>query len=81
MRTFDEKTGEISRVICNQCGRELKVERGVIREGVFHGQTCFGFESRKDGTRQTFDLCEDCYYQLCRKFLIPVEEEDLTELL
>lgn len=81
MRTFEEKTGVISRVICNQCGRELSVKHGMIREGVFHGETCFGYDSRKDGIRQTFDLCEDCYDQLCGKFLIPVEEEELTELL
>ena len=65
MRTFVEKTGEISRVICNRCGRELRVKQGAIREGVFHGETCFGYDSRKDGTRQSFDLCEDCYDELC----------------
>ena len=81
MRTFVEKTGEMSRVICNRRGRELRVKQGAIREGVFHGETCFGYDSRKDGTRQSFDLCEDCYDELCRSFLIPVEVEEQRELL
>lgn len=81
MRKLDEKTGELQRVICNQCGKELLVNQGIVREGVFLGDSAFGYFSRKDGRLLKFDLCEDCYDELCKGFLIPVEVENRTELI
>lgn len=79
MRKF--KNGELQQVVCNRCGRELKSERGIIREGCFTADVRFGYFSRKDGERHRFDLCEQCYDQWISDFCIPVEKITETELL
>lgn len=81
MRKFDEAEKNLTAVICNGCGRELKVEGGVLREGCFEGRQTFGYFSSMDGERHGFDLCEDCYRKLIQQFCIPVEREENTELL
>lgn len=78
MRSYEEK--ELKEVCCNRCGRKLKVEGGVLKEGCFKGNSLFGYFSRRDGIRHSFDLCEDCYDDLLQTFSIPVEEIEETEL-
>lgn len=75
------QNGELIQVICNQCGRQLRVERGILREGCFGADTIFGYFSSRDGVRHRFDLCEECYEKLIESFCIPVEETVETELL
>ena len=59
MREFQRGTGEkLIRVVCNRCGKEMRVENGCLKEGCFHGEAHFGYFSRKDGSSQQFDLCE-----------------------
>lgn len=81
MRKFDKDQKILTAVICNGCGRKLKVEGGVLREGCFEGKQSFGYFSSRDGESHSFDLCEDCYDRLVRQFCIPVEKEESTELL
>lgn len=76
-----EENGKLTQVRCNGCGRELKVENEIIREGCFTADVRFGYFSRKDGVRHKFDLCEDCYDKRIGTFAIPVEEEPETEFL
>lgn len=78
---FDNETKELKMVVCNQCKKELKVKNGLLMEGCFHGKIAFGYFSNKDGIRHSFDLCEECYDKMTRGFAIPVEEEELSELL
>ena len=75
------ENGKLTQIICNACGRELKVEKEIIREGYFTADVRFGYFSRKDGMRHAFDLCEDCYDSWIGSFVIPVEEVPETELL
>lgn len=75
------ENGKLTQIRCNGCGRELKLENEMIREGYFTADVCFGYFSRKDGIRQKFDLCEDCYDKWIGSFVLPVEEEPQTELL
>jgi hypothetical protein len=82
MRQYlDHNKNELQRVVCNQCGRELKVERGILMEGAFHGEVLWGYFSEKDGERHSFDLCESCYEKLRGGFRIPVTAEEQTEFL
>ncbi len=82
MRKYCDVEGrKLMRVICNQCGRELKVENGDLREECFSADLVFGYFSRKDGAVHHFDICEDCYDQMIARFAVPVEEETATELL
>ena len=61
-----EENGKLTQVRCNGCGRELKLEKEIIREGYFAADVRFGYFSRKDGLRHKFDLCEDCYDKMDR---------------
>ena len=66
---------EISKMICNQCGKEIPVSGGHEMEGVFRVDYEWWYFSEKDGERHSFDLCEACYDKLLRSFQIPVEIE------
>ena len=81
MRGFQEDQKILKTVICNGCGRELKVEGGILKEGCFEAKQVFGYFSSMDGKRQQFDLCETCYQKLVEQFVIPAETEEMTELL
>lgn len=72
---------QLTKIVCNQCGRILKIQNGILQEGVFRGMADWGFFSEKDGEIHSFDLCEKCYDRLIFGFSIPVETEEQTELL
>lgn len=80
MRRYGQD-GKLMMAVCNKCGKALKVENGYLREFCFEADAVFGYFSKKDGTSQHFDLCEDCYDDLTAHFLVPVEEKEETELL
>lgn len=80
MRKTDGNEKELRAVICNGCGRQLKVEKGVLREGCFCAEQTFGYFSSMDGKRVGFDLCEECFQKLLDRFVIPAEIEEETEL-
>lgn len=82
MRKFVDGTErEVEAVICNRCGRSMKTENGILKEGCFRGDSVFGYFSRRDGKRHRFDLCEDCYNKIIADFAVAVEETDENELL
>lgn len=72
---------KLVQVVCNQCGRELKVEGGYLKEGCFEADAVFGYFSKKDGKRHLFDLCETCYDKMTAQFTVPVNVEEETEFL
>ncbi|MBQ7934241.1 MAG: hypothetical protein IJ327_05600 [Lachnospiraceae bacterium] len=72
---------ELEKVFCNKCGKQLQLEQGYLKEGCFSARHVFGYFSRKDGMRHSFDLCEDCYDHMVSQFLIPVEQNEETELM
>lgn len=80
MRQYN-KIYEIEEAFCNQCGRALRVENGIIKEGCFHADYVWGYFSTLDGQKHSFDLCEDCYRSMVQKFSLPITEEEETELL
>lgn len=79
MREYKEK--KLMKVLCNQCGKELKVENGILKEGCFIGRQSFDYFSEKDGVIHEFDLCEACYDSFIEGFRIPVCQKEETELL
>lgn len=82
MRRYREETGaELTQLVCNKCGKELKIENGILKEGVFSVKAEFGYFSRKDGRVHEFDLCEDCYDEMVAQFAVPVEETENPELM
>lgn len=72
---------ELQEVRCNLCGKEMKLEQGYLKEGCFAGEQVFGYFSKKDGFRHSFDLCENCYDKFVETFAIPVDISEETELM
>lgn len=70
-----------NKIFCNKCGKELKQQENMIREGYFSADVIFGYFSNKDGLRHRWDLCENCYDELTGSFQIPVEENEESELV
>ena len=82
MRKYTKiEENQLLEVRCNQCGKALKVENGMLKEGCFHGENVFGYFSTKDGSRHSFDLCEACYDAFVSKFKLLVEESEANEYL
>lgn len=65
----------LSRIICNKCGKEIPVVNGHETEGVLRVEHTWGYFSEKDGEHHSFDLCERCYDELLKTFQIPAEIE------
>ncbi len=82
MRKYNNESNEqLTQVVCNQCGKELKSENGYLKEGCFAVDYCFGYFSHKDGMRHKFDLCEECYDKMIARFQVPVDQTPENELL
>ena len=82
MRKYEnEQDVKLIQVICNRCGKKLKLENGYLKEACFQADHVFGYFSNKDGIRHCFDLCEDCYDKMVENFKIPVEESQENELM
>ena len=63
MKVYGKTTSterKVQKIFCNQCGRPMKIENGIVREGIFSAEVSFGYFSKKDCIRQEFDLCEEC---------------------
>ncbi|MGI6069839.1 MAG: hypothetical protein ACOYBE_05370 [Blautia sp.] len=72
---------ELTELVCNRCGKKIKIDHGTAAEGVCTVQIQWGYFSRKDGERHIFDLCEDCYDEIIGGFAVPVEIQEMTELV
>jgi len=82
MRKYgDERESKLEKIICNKCGKEMKVKAGYLKEGCFSVDYCFGYFSRKDGMRHKFDLCEDCFDNWIASMQLPAEVTAENELL
>ncbi|MCI8718525.1 MAG: hypothetical protein K1W19_13350 [Lachnospiraceae bacterium] len=80
MRKYNTKN-EIQKITCNMCKRELKIENGIVKEGVFGSEYLWNYFSDKDGQVHSFDLCESCYDKLMKQFKIRPEIKETTELI
>jgi ribosomal-protein-alanine N-acetyltransferase len=67
------------KLICNGCGRSLKIEQGILREDVFEGKKQWGYFSKRDGEIHSFLLCQDCYEKVIKNFAIAPAVTEVTE--
>ncbi len=82
MREYmNREVNHLEQVRCNKCGRSLKVENGMLKEGCFHAEHSFGYFSKQDGMKHSFDLCEECYEKVVKEFVLSVEVMEENELL
>lgn len=75
------KKAVITKIVCNQCGKELKIENEIVLEDRLSVDKSWGYFSEKDGILHSFDLCEKCYDNLIKGFIIPVSKKNQRELL
>lgn len=68
-------------VICNGCGRTLRMENGICREDFLEIRKKWGYFSAKDMEKHSFRLCEDCYDKLIQALTIPPQIVEDTEPL
>lgn len=81
MRRYEKgQETKLIRVVCNRCGKELKVENGQLKEECVSVNHFYGYFSRKDGVTQHFDLCEDCLDELTAEFEVPADETEEIEI-
>lgn len=69
-------------IYCNQCGILISSgnDKKVTEKDWFAGEKAWGYFSKKDGKIHRFSLCESCYDRLTDGFVIPVSQEEMTEL-
>lgn len=65
---------ELDYCICDKCG--VKVEDLSIENEIVSLSNVFGFSSKRDGKRISFDLCEDCFMETIKN--INYREEDVS---
>lgn len=75
------KQTEVSVVVCNRCGKEFKVENGIVYGDYCSVNKLWGYFSDKDGQRDSFELCENCYDAIVADFMIPVKNIEEKELI
>lgn len=73
--TRQGKRLEVEEIICNRCGKTIPVTMHGPEADVIHVEQHWGYFSEKDGECHTFDLCEDCYYEIVKGFRVPVERQ------
>lgn len=68
-------------LVCNQCQKKILVENGIPKEDFFEGKKQWGYFSKKDNELHQFLLCEQCYDEMIRNFLNPVEITITNEVM
>lgn len=84
MRIYKNKDTQeevLNQVICNQCGKRLEVEEGILKEGCFSVDYTFDYFSEKDGYIYSLDLCESCFDSWIEGFKEPVRIREMKEFL
>ena len=71
-----KETKEVTKIICNKCGREIMVRGGVPQEDVLNVTKRWGYFSNKDNQVDEFDLCETCYDEFVRSFRIKLDNKN-----
>ena len=69
------------KVFCNKCGKKIKLDKGIVQEGIFDLEYMWGYFSKKDGEIHSFDLCEECYDKMISEFDIPVDVRESNEMI
>lgn len=75
------KEKKIIDIRCNKCGKNIKVENSIVKEGVFSVDYKWGYFSGMDSEIHSFDLCEECYKEVLKSFIIEPEIVEGNEFL
>lgn len=67
--------------VCHKCGKQLAADQKKDQPGFCLMKAGWGYFSEKDGETHEFTLCEKCYDDYTRQFLVPVFVTEQTEIL
>lgn len=81
MDTKRVRKRKVNEIYCNVCGRQIKMENGILKEDVFEATKEWGYFSKKDLEVHKFNICEDCYEEMISKFKIPVYISNKKEVM
>lgn len=79
MKVYDKN--HLQKVICNCCGKELRLEKNIVKDGVVSLNIDWGYFSNKDGQVHSLEICEECYDKLAANLMHPVTVELKTEMI
>lgn len=81
MRNYQRgRDKKLIEIVCNCCGRKLKIADGIPMEEACSVDVQWGYFSGKDGENHSFDLCEECYDKITHGFAVPPEIESRIEI-
>lgn len=69
------------KIICNCCKKVISEGNAIPRTDYLHVEKEWGYFSAKDGQKQEFDLCEDCYDAWIKTLQVPVTSQEVTEFV
>lgn len=78
MRKYNKNTNELEAAVCNCCGKSMKIQNGMLLEGICSVDMTWGYFSGKDLEKHEFDLCEECYDRITLSFAVPPEISEDT---
>lgn len=61
---------DVDKVICNCCGKEIKIDKFGEIEDYITIKKSWGYNSNFDGEEHEIDICNDCYQKWIEKFEI-----------
>lgn len=61
-------------ILCNKCGESTKCPMGNFE--CISSTAHWGYSSRKDLEVHSYDLCEKCYDEFAKTFMIPPTTDD-----
>ena len=76
----EEKCGNTTKTQMSCCGKSMKIQNGMLLEGICSVDTTWGYFSGKDLEKHEFDLCEECYDRITLSFAVPPEISEDTEV-
>lgn len=82
MRRYEKgDSNNVVQAMCNMCGRKIKIQNGLVLDGVLSIEYKWGYFSDFDGQTHSFDICQECYKKLEKSFVIPIDKENTNEML
>lgn len=77
-----ERSGDtMGEIRCNKCGKLISFGEGKVQEDCLKVEKEWGYFSKKDREFHTFYLCESCYDKMVKGFSLPVQKEQVEEVL
>lgn len=72
---------KVAKLLCNVCGKELKIENNILREDCLSVEKEWGYFSNKDLEVHKFCICEACYDKWIKSFVVPIAKDEQKEVL